>query len=68
MFYSLRHKGNANQNYTMIPSHSSQNGYQGNKQQYMLARMGVGRNPYTMLVEKQISLTTMEINNEVPQQ
>jgi hypothetical protein len=27
IFRILSHKGNANQNYTEIPSHSSQNGY-----------------------------------------
>jgi hypothetical protein len=39
IFNTFSHKGNANQNYTEIPSHSSQLGHhQGNKQE-MLGRM-----------------------------
>jgi hypothetical protein len=35
----LRHKGNANQNYTKIPSHSSQIGHHQENKQQMLVRM-----------------------------
>jgi hypothetical protein len=51
-FNILSHQGNANQNDTEIPSHSSQNGsHQEHKQQLMLARMqGVGeKNLYIRL-------------------
>jgi hypothetical protein len=67
MFYILNHKGNANKNYNEIPSHLSQNDYhQINKQ--ILARMGVvGKSPYKLLMEMQISAATMEISKEVPQ-
>jgi hypothetical protein len=47
----LGHKGNANQNYIKILSHSSQNGYnQEYRQQQMLAKMWGKRNPHTLLV------------------
>jgi hypothetical protein len=42
MFDIFSHKGNANQKYSEIPSHSSQNGnHQENNQQQMLAKMSV---------------------------
>jgi hypothetical protein len=40
MFNILNHKGNANQNYTEIPSHPSQNGNQQENKQQMLVKMG----------------------------
>jgi hypothetical protein len=39
MFNILNHKGNANQNYTEIPSHPSQNVYHQENKQQILARM-----------------------------
>jgi hypothetical protein len=50
IFNILSHKGNANQNDTEIPSHTSQNGYhQENKQQQMLVRMWGELNSCTLL-------------------
>jgi hypothetical protein len=51
---------------TVILSHSSQNGYQENKQQ-MLVRIQGNRNTYTLLVGMQINAATTEISIEVPQ-
>jgi hypothetical protein len=50
MFNIFSYQGNANQNCTEIPSHSSHNGlHQGNKQQQMLARMQGEKEPsYTI--------------------
>jgi hypothetical protein len=39
MFTILRHKGNANQNYIMIPSHFSHSGCHQEHKQQMQARM-----------------------------
>jgi hypothetical protein len=51
MFNVLSHKRNANQNDIEIPYCPSQNGYhQEHKQQQMLAKMGGGKGPYTLLV------------------
>jgi hypothetical protein len=51
MFNTLSHKGNANENYTKIPPHPSQNGnYQENEIQQTLLRMQEKRNPHTPLV------------------
>jgi hypothetical protein len=52
MLNSLSHKGHANQNDSMIPSHHGQNGcHQENKQQQIVARMQGRRNSRTLLVE-----------------
>jgi hypothetical protein len=57
MLDTLSHKGNANQKYTMILSHSSKNGYhQENKNKSSKTLMG-------ML----ISTATLEISMETPQ-
>jgi hypothetical protein len=44
MFNTISYKGNANQNYTKILSHSSQNGNHQEKEQQIMARMP-GRTP-----------------------
>jgi hypothetical protein len=50
MFNILSDKGSANQNYTEIPSHPSQNGsHQENKQQ-ILVKMWGERNLHTLLM------------------
>jgi hypothetical protein len=48
MFNILSHKGNANQNYTEIPSHPSQKGNQENKQQMVVRKWGKKRPLYTV--------------------
>jgi hypothetical protein len=53
MLNILNHKGNANQNYTEIPSHPSHIGNHQEKkqqQQQMLAKMKRKKNPPTLLV------------------
>jgi hypothetical protein len=49
--YILWHKGNANQNYTEIPSHLNQNGNKENNQQ-LRVRLLRKSNPPTLLVWK----------------
>jgi hypothetical protein len=54
------HKGNANQNHTKIPPHPFWNSYhQNHHQQQVFGRMWGKRNPYTLLVEMQVSATTL---------
>jgi hypothetical protein len=54
MFNIFSHQENPNQNYTEILSYPSQNGYQANKTQKMLARIWEKRKPYTLLVGMKI--------------
>jgi hypothetical protein len=49
MLIILGHKGNANQKDIEIPSHSSQNGHNGEHNQQMVARMQGEGNFYTPL-------------------
>jgi hypothetical protein len=48
MFNILCHKRNANQNYTEIPSHTSQINYGQNQTAKMLARCGEKKHSYTV--------------------
>jgi hypothetical protein len=45
MFKVLSDRGNANQNYTEIPSYPNQNGYQENKQQMSMSQYAGKREP-----------------------
>jgi hypothetical protein len=45
MFNILIHRENINQNYTEIPTHPSQNGYDTENKQQMLVRLGIGKEP-----------------------
>jgi hypothetical protein len=65
MITTSGHEGNANQNHTKIPPHPCKNSYhQKHHQQQMLARMWGRRNPHTLLVVMQASVTTVENNME----
>jgi hypothetical protein len=65
MFNIFSHKGNANQNYTEIPSCPSQNGcHQENK---CKVRIWGKRSLYILLVGMEISAAIMAISMEVPQ-
>ena len=68
MLNIISNQGDANQNYTEIPSHPNQNGnHQEVKKQEMLARMWGNCNSSTLLVGLQISAAAMEISVEIPQ-
>jgi hypothetical protein len=71
MFNSLSHKGNANRNYTKIPSLPSKNvSHQENKQQTLVRIWRCvrgGAYSHTLLVGMQIGATTMEISMEFSQ-
>jgi hypothetical protein len=59
------HEGNVNQNHTKNPPHPCYNSYhQKHHQQQVLVRMWGKRNPYTLLVGMQASVTTLENNME----
>jgi hypothetical protein len=65
IFNILNHQANANQNYTEISFHSSENDYhQENTQKQMLAKMWRQRKSYTLLVGMQFSTFTMKISME----
>jgi DNA topoisomerase VI subunit A len=68
MFNIFSHQGNANQNYTEIPSHLNQNKYYQKTQNITSAgEMQDNRNLYTMLAELQISPSITEISMEIPE-
>ena len=61
------YKRNANQNYSEISPHSSQNGYhQKIHKQYMLERVGREQNLPTLLIGMEIGTATVENSMEIP--
>jgi hypothetical protein len=59
------YKGNANQNHTKIPPHPCYNSHhQKHHHQQVLARTWGKRNPRTLLVGMQTSVSTLEKNME----
>ena len=67
MLNITHYQRNANQNYSEVPSHASQNGcYQKVYKQEMLQRVQKKGNPLTLFVGMKTSTATMENSVEIP--